>query len=501
MVLKRTILSLFMLAFFSTIIFDIAGIKTFPLSGDFTVAPKPAFESDKFLCAEYQDLYAEYLRTNFSTRSEFIRIYNQLEFTLYGNIHAPGLVIGKDGELYEVGRIKPLYGEDFVSMLDINSKMGMLRFVADTLAKQGKPLVILLAGDKPRIMHKYLPEQYQHNWADTSNYSVYKSLLSKEKNVRFIDFESYCIKLADTCKFPLYPKYSLHWSPYTMYLAIDSLRKVVDRGLKGKQSAVPVLKGYAKDKKGRYLEYELQNILNMYFSYGKTENVYPIVEYKQPVGTKKPFVIQIGDSFGELLLDPGYYTSVFDDSSLVFRYNAIIKSRTKLHDTNVNDIDYWDYINKADAIVIVTSELNLDNLGMGFIENAYNHYKGVQSFYDYIHPTRVREDKTNNSIEYVLLPGEKTTFFKNRNINIKAGKKYRLTFDAKGEKSLIFDLYPDFLPGYIAELGPDWKQYIWEFNTPENGMPEQVLFRIFFDVEKNFTKEMRLKNIKLEEVK
>jgi hypothetical protein len=62
-------------------------------------------------------------------------------------------------------------------------------------------------------------------------------------------------------------------------------------------------------------------------------------------------------------------------------------------------------------------------------------------------------------------------------------------------------LYPDFLPEYVAELGPDWKQYIWEFNTPENGMPEQVLFRIFFDVEKNFTKEMRLKNIKLGEVK
>lgn len=490
-----------MLAFFSTIILNIIGKRTFGLNGDFEVAPEPELTWEEFEGSWFQDKYAEYIRTNFAARSEFIRIYNQVDYYLYGKLHAPTIIIGKENEFFEIGRINPLYGKDFVSMPNVTSKIDMLRFVADTLAKQGKPLIIMLAGDKPRVMHKYLPDNYQKNWSDTSNFSIYSPILSKEKNIHFIDFESYCIRLADTCKIPLYPKFSLHWSPYTMYLAIDSLRKVVDLQVKGKKSATPVLKGFEKDRKGRYLEYEMQNILNLYFPYARVENVYPKIEFRKTPGTKKPYIIQIGDSFGELLLEPGYYTSVFDDSSLIFRYNAIIKSRTPLHNKNVNDIDYWGYIDKADAIVIITSELNLDNLGMGFIEKAYNHYKGTNEFFDFIHPFRVKEEKTANGIEYILLPGDRATFFKNRNFNIKAGKKYRLTFEARGEKSLMFDLYPDFLPQYNADLGPEWKQYVWEFETPEYGMPEQVFFRVFFDVDYTFTKEMRLKNFKLEEVK
>ncbi|UPT65736.1 MAG: hypothetical protein M0D57_14575 [Sphingobacteriales bacterium JAD_PAG50586_3] len=499
--LKQIILALFMMAFFSIIALDIIGFKTKKLHGEFEVVLKPELTWEEFYGSWFQDKYAEYLRTNFALRSKFILMYNQLDYSLYNKLHAPGTVIGKEDEFFEIGRIKPLYGEDFVSMPNIQSKIDMLRFVADTLAKQGKPLVILLAGDKPRVMHKYLPDKYQKNWADTSNFSIYTSILSKEKNIRYIDFESYSMRVADTSKVPIYPKYSLHWSTYTMYLAIDSLRKVVDQQVKNKTSAIPVLKGFEKDVNARYLEYEMINILNLYFPYTKTENIYPKIEYKQPIGTKKPFIIQIGDSFGELLLEPGYYTSVFNDSSLVFRYNAIVKSRTGLHNSNVNDIDYWSYINKADAIVIVTSELNLDNFGMGFIEKAYNHYKGTSEFFDYIHPFRVKEQKINNTIEYVLLPGDRTTFFKNRNFNVKAGKKYALTFEAKGEKALIFDLFPDFLPQYKADLGPNWKNYRWEFSMPENEMPEQVAFRIFFDVDYTFNKEMRIRNFKLEEVK
>jgi hypothetical protein len=496
---KRIIFSLFMLVFFSTIIFNIFNLKTFALSGEFNIAGKPEYTKEKFIKAEYQDEYAEYLRTNFATRSEFIRLYNQIDFLFYNKIHAPGLVMGSGGELFEVGRIKPLYGEDFVSMFDVNSKMKMLDFVADTLNKLNKPLIILLAGDKPRTMHKYLPKKYQTGWADTTNYSVYTHFLTKQKNLHYIDFAGYTYKLADTSKIPLYPKFSLHWSPYTMYLAIDSLRKVVDNKLSGKQSAKPVLKGFEGSKEGRYLEYELRDLLNMYYSYANTENIYPVIEYQQPNGKDKPFIIQIGDSFGELLLAPRYFTSVFSDSSLVFRYNAIIKSYTADRDKNVNDINYWDYINRADAIVIVTSELNLDNLGMGFIEKAYLHYKGEESFFDYVHPFRVKQEETPEGLEYLITAGDNATYFKNRNFNVKAGKTYKLSFKGKGNGSLLFDLYPDHLPQQSIVFTNTWQNLSWNFTMPGD-VPEMVLFRIYTDAATNSVNEFRLKDFKLEEV-
>lgn len=476
-------------------------MKTYPLSGEFLVAPKPEYTKEGFIKAAYQDEFAEYIRTNFATRSAFIRIYNQIDFLLYNKIHAPGHVLGRQGELFEIGRIRPLFGTDYVSMPDVKSKLEMLDFVADTLNKLNKPLIILLAGDKPRTMHKYLPEKYQTGWADTTNYSVYTHFLTNRKNLHYIDFAGYTYKLADTSKIPLYPKFSLHWSPYVMYLAIDSLQKVVNSRLTQKQAAIPVLKGFEKSEEGRYLEYEMRDILNMYYSYGGTTNHYPIVEYRQPKGKEKPFVVQIGDSFGELMLEPGYFTSVFDKNSVVFRYNAIVKSFTTDRDKNVNDIDYWNFIDRADAVVIVTSELNLDNLGMGFIEKAYLHYKGVESFFDYVHPFRVKQLETAEGIEYLITAGDNASYFKNRNFNVKAGKKYKISLKGKGNGSLIFDLYPDHLPqNHIAFTNVEtWQNLSWEFTMP-NDVPETVLFRVYSDGANNHIPEFRLKDFKLQEV-
>lgn len=498
---KRIIFSLFMLVFFSTIVLNIFNAKTHTLNGEFTVPAKPEYSKEKFITAAYQDEYAEYIRTNFAARSEFIRIYNQIDFLLYGKIHAPGLIMGANGELFEVGRIKPLYGEDYVSIHDIKSKLEMLDFVADTLSKLNKPLIMLLAGDKPRTMHKYLPEKYQTGWADTTNYSVYTHFLTNRKNLHYIDFAGYTYQLADTSKIPLYPKFSLHWSPYVMYLATDSLRKVVDSNVQLKQSAKPTLKGFERSGDGRYLEYELRDILNMYYSYGSTTNHYPVVEYIQPKGSNKPFVVQIGDSFGELMLDPGYFTNVFDKNSVVFRYNAIVKSFTEDRNKNVNDIDYWDYINKADAIVIVSSELNLDNLGMGFIEKAYWHYKNIECLFDYVNPSRVKQKIIGKGLEYVITAGDNATYFKNRNFNVKAGKKYKISLKGKGNGSLIFDLYPDQLPQTTIEFTDTqvWQNLSWEFTMP-NDVPQTVLFRIYTDGANNHIPEFRLKDFKLEQV-
>jgi hypothetical protein len=502
MKLKRVILTLFMLAFFSAIIFDIFGKTTFPLNGDISRPGKPEFKWKTFFKATYQDEYAEYLRNSVSVHSELIRMNNQYRFTFFNIMPDGGTIVGKNGVLFEIGRIKAVYGDGYMGEYSWKYYMDMFDSVSDTMHKLNKPIIYVNVGDKSRIYEEYIPDNLRKTKTDSTNYNLYLRKLKDEKRIYFIDLAGYFLKIKDTCKTELYPPYSVHWSLYSTYLATDSIAKYTNKLLPQYEAALPVLQGFEVTKKEKDIEYDLIHFLNMYYSYAYKENHYPIVKYAKKTTKRKPRVMLIGDSFGQMLADNDYMYNAFSDSSIFIRYNAEYRRKGPKGLINVNTINYWEEFDKSDIVIFVSSEINLDNFGFGFIEKAYDHFKGIENFIESYHTKSVTKAIEDKTAVFTIKQGVgKAVYFKNRNTDVKGGKSYKLSYMVKGIGELTFDFYPDYLPQTLQVFDSNnWKQYAWKFTMPDN-IPSVVLFRAFLDTKPKMENELQFKNFKLEEVR
>ena len=503
--MKRLIFVCFYLVFSSAIILGLIGFKAYPLNGDYDLPNKPTYSDTSFLNAHYQDGFAEYIRTHNPLYEQLIKINNQFRFTFFHTMPAGGVVESKDGVLMAEEHINSYYGDDFMGQKTWNYYMEMFDFVSDTLRKLNKPIVYVYVGSKPRIMDEYIPQKYRKPTPYSSNYKLYIQKLTKENRLKFIDLAPYYLQVKDTAKIELYPKHSIHWSMYSVYLATDTLAKTINRLLPQHEAALPVLKGFEVTTDERDIEYELIRFMNMYYSYPRSVNHYPILNFTKKTAKNKPRVFVIGDSFGQMMNDFTFMYDAFNDSSVFLRYNAEYKRKNtpKQLYSIYNNFDYWQEFDNADAVVFLSTEINLKDFGLGFFEKAYNHFKGINSFVDAYDANTVTRAEVNKECIYTLKAGTaRSTYFKNTNPNVQSGKKYKLTYWVKGKGELTLDFYPDFLPETNHTYDSnDWKKYTWEFTMPVYSYPRVVLFRMYLEKRDTIENELQLKNFKLEEVK
>lgn len=502
--LKKIIFTVFILLFWVAIFCSMLGYKSPELIGEYEMIFKPHFSKDAFINAEYQDMYAEYLRTNNPVYSLLIKTNNQTNFWAFHQMPPGGTIEGKNNVLLPLSHIKAFYGEDYMGEFAWNYYMDIFGFVSDTLHKLNKPMLYVNVGGKPRVMEDAIPDEFRKSKPDSTNNNLYLRKFKTDKRLDYIDLGIYFANIVDTCKIELYPDFSTHFSMYSVYLTDDSIAKRINMLLPHYEAALPVLLGFDVSKNEKDIEFELLRFLNMFWTYPIKDNHYPILKFVKKTNRKKPRVFVIGDSFGQMVNDFGYLYESFDDSSVFIRYNAEYKFKNSDRLININDnFDYWNEFNKADAVIFISSELNLSNFGFTFFEKAYDHFKGIDSFIDHYHTKSVIRTQEGNRYVFTIKKGVgQGTYLKNRNINLKHKQAYKLSYMEKGIGEMVLDFYPDNMPSKIQVYdSKDWKQYTWEFTTIEENFSTVLMFRMFMDYKETIENEMQFKNFKLEEVK
>ena len=66
-----------------------------PLDGDFVLAERPVLTRSSWNSMEYQQKFNSWLEQHIGFRNFFVRLQNQLDFSLYRKANAEGVVIGK----------------------------------------------------------------------------------------------------------------------------------------------------------------------------------------------------------------------------------------------------------------------------------------------------------------------------------------------------------------------------------------------------------------------
>lgn len=318
---------------------------------------------------DYQKNTENYLKDHIGFRPLFIRIHNQIEYSLFNQLHAAGVIAGKKNYLYEENYLKAYYGLDFLGKDSISENISILAAIKDSLQKNQTKLLIVFAPGKASFYPEYHPPAYDLITPTISNLQYYKSQLVKF-NMHTIDFNEWFKSMKDTSSYVLYPKYGIHWSDYGMVLAMDSLTRYIE-DIKNLDIPNPEIVSLQISNQYKNTDYDIGASLNLFIQLSPSGQLaYPKFIWKKNIASRKPKVIVIADSFYWGMFNKGIATEAFSMGGFWYYFNEIHPGGGKVEELEqVKEI-----LEEQDVIVLMATEATLQKFPFGFIERMKKEY-------------------------------------------------------------------------------------------------------------------------------
>jgi len=302
-------------------------------------------------------------------RPDFVRLYNQLEFSLFSNTHAAKIIIGKKGYLFSDEYIYSYTGKNFVGKNIIREKVKRIKFIQDILWNNYRILLLVVfPPDKGTFYREYIPDRFLRNINKNTNVSEYSKEFEKA-GVNFINFNPWFLSMKDTSEFVLYPKTGIHWSNYGAFLAADSLSSYIAEKLSVKLprlvlDSVPV-SDIVKDP-----DDDISKTLNMIWPAHHPPMAYPWFHADTTGGRKKIRALFIGDSFYWNLFNIGYISSTYQTPSFWYYYKDIYPSSFK-SPMDIRAINPADTVFAQNVIILLQVNGGYGKLDYGFSDDMY----------------------------------------------------------------------------------------------------------------------------------
>ncbi len=346
------------------------------LHGAIVLEKDTTFSLKAWWTGGYQHQKEKYLNDNIGLRPAFVRINNQLDYSLFGKMHAHDVVMGKNQELFEDNYIKAYYGKDYIGDARIKELMHKLRFIQDSLQRAGKALLLTFVPSKGRFYPEYFPDHLRDTFTEKSNYlQMRKQAL--EAGINVLDLNGWYVRRKGKTEHPLFSKMGIHWTHWGADHAADSLNhrlaQLLHLDLPDIRFGAVVCTDTSRG------ENDIEKALNLIWPITTETLCYNTLSFDQ-THKQKPKVIFIGDSFFWTLLSDNipqncyarfnfwnYFTEIFD--------NDVITGKAPR--TYIKDTDWKARIAQNDALILFFTEPNLIQYDKaGFIDSLYASYGG-----------------------------------------------------------------------------------------------------------------------------
>lgn len=356
-----------------------------PLNGDFVAYSQPGLYWTEFYTGRFQTAYDQYLEQNVGFHNTLVRLKNQLDYTLFRNPNAEGIVIGKDDYIFEYDYIRQLTGRDYVGMEFIDEKLRRLKYVQNYLkTNHDIEFIIVFMPGKASFYKEFIPDKYLSTGNDSTNYQVYIGEI-KKRDIRHIDLNSYFLSIKESSEHPLFPKYGTHWSIYGMSKAsmilIDSLELFTGKQM-NTYDPDSLYFSYAPLR----TDYDGGKALNIINILSEEKFAYPYYQFGNDTSKYKPCVLSIGDSFYWNIFNAGIPKNLFANEAFWY-YNNKIYPDFYIHPKYTYEINLKDEVENTDAIFIMVTERFLNIFDWGLIDQLYYLYTPdyvKNPIYDYI---------------------------------------------------------------------------------------------------------------------
>lgn len=339
-----------------------------PLGGVQPNSQKVQFSAEQWRTAKFQEGQEAYIRDHFGLRPFMVRFYNELFDRVFGEYQANGVIMGKDGYLFEENYLLAASGQDYIGLDSISRLVSDLNFIKLDLAKQGKHLLVCIAPGKGSFYPDKMPDEYRYNGSTGRNYPDFVRAL-KNQEIALFDVQDWFLKLKATAKYPLYPKTGIHWSSYGEYLVADSLIKQVSKLSQKPLPSMQLLR-MEQDSKPRERDDDIELGMNLLRNLPDFKMAYPKFKV-QPLkaGQKAPRVLVIGDSFYYGMYNWGMMQHVFEGGEFwYYNHERLVPGQET---SFIEDIsNYAKEVQQFDVVVVLLTEANLTRFGFG-MQQAY----------------------------------------------------------------------------------------------------------------------------------
>ena len=347
-----------------------------PMDGAYELADQPQlkwFTWKSWLNEKFQHDYNKSIEDNVGFRNLLLRLNNQIDYTFFRRTLTKKAIIGKSDCLYEEGYILDYNGQNFVGMDSVQNELGRVKWVQDYLKNEKNiDLILVFEPGKASFFPEFIPARYHAENKTISNY-LYYTQECKLLKINYLDLNAWFLSMKATSKYPLFPKYGVHWSTFGMCLAADTLVKFIET-TRGVDMQNPYWKEMNITDELKDVDFDLELTLNLLFPLPHEKMAYPILAFENDAGKIKPRVLTIADS---------YYWSIYNSKipeQVFSKHEFWYYNRTIYPDIWGDKAVYVDHtkdkemIEKQDVILVMVTEMNLNRSFFGFFDNLYKMY-------------------------------------------------------------------------------------------------------------------------------
>ena len=375
------------------------------LKGAYKYTEKPTEIKRNWFSKYYQTNYDKYFNDHLGFKNLFVRLNNQIQFSLFDKTSVKKTIVGKDGYLFEKTYITEFYGQNYIGEEQVKQETKGLKEIQDYFKKKNIDFFPVILTGKGSYFSEYIPNRFVTKNKQT-NYQEIANQLSRE-GVFYMDLHKYFLELKKTSKYPLYPKTGIHWTQLGATIAIDTVLKTIE-----KRNNIDLVDYDYSDIKYcdtlRNTDNDIGEAMNLMWEPDYNKMAYPNIKYDTKKQYKKINILMIGDSYCFNILRTNILQTVGNKVELWY-YNKGIEP---LRPNNVHVKDLKNYVDELctfDIILLMSSESNFNWFNMGLIKDFNKSFKSktpshsIEFYIDKIHNNKewlnsIKEKANNQNI-------------------------------------------------------------------------------------------------------
>jgi hypothetical protein len=352
------------------------------LQGSFVLLQKPLPIKDSIISGIYMSRMNDYVEQNIGLRPTLVRINNQLDYSLYSLPHSHGVIIGKDGQLFEEDYITEYLGRNFIGEKTIAKKVARLKFLQDYLKKEKNiDLIVVLSPSKVRYYPEDIPDRFEPSRKSLTNYQCFIDNFNSS-GLKYINFSSWFESMKKDAKYPLFPQTGIHWSDYGSLLAFDSIIRYIEVERKIDLPEM-VTSTIEMSDKARSSDDDLWRVMNLSCYISHPSLAYPVLRIEDHPRKIRPRLLTISDSFYWNWSNNAVPERVFRNPAF-WLYNRQVFTSDIKGTKFIDQLNLKEEVEKRDVIILMVTERFLYAAFWNFSEDLYKVYNSNPTAEDII---------------------------------------------------------------------------------------------------------------------
>ena len=355
-----------------------SGTITLPLKGYQPKAKEVDFSRESIKNGSYQNYVEAYAKDHLQSKHFFIRLNNQLKYSLFDHLNAYDVERGKNDYYFESRYARTYLGTRFTGEKILSEKIENISELKDSLSAHDIELLVVLAAGKGQFMPENISARYDTIVKRPNDYELFSAGLAAAE-IPVLDLQQYLLSMKDTASYPLFTRGNIHWSFYAISFITDTLVSTIEQQLgvdlpEYKREAIRL--AY---EPSYYTEKGIFASLNLYWTKLQDTFAYRDIIPASLVYENKyrPKVWVVGDSFYGTMETYQVPQQFFDPTTTFFYYNnSIVNAAENKQYAPGNIKDYLSQLEEQDLLILWTTDAGIRGFDWEATNNILDHYRG-----------------------------------------------------------------------------------------------------------------------------